>query len=96
MTRFLFRICENGEETVDGAAREFADSAEACREAVETSMSLARDALRGCDKPSAQRVVIEVYREEDQSLKVTMSLEIEHKMDDEAAAEQQPQQSRRF
>jgi hypothetical protein len=90
MTRFHFRICENGKETTDHAAREFADSAEACREAVETSLALASDLLRGGDMPSAQQVVIEVYREDDPFLRVSMSLEIERKMD-EYAAKRRPQ-----
>ena len=90
MTRFHFHIYENGQATLDSEGRELTDRAQVRREAVETSMAIAREAFLGGDISSGQRVVINVDREDDPFLKVSVSLEIEEKMDDKAAAERQP------
>jgi hypothetical protein len=53
-------------------------------------MAIAQEAFLSGDVTSGQRIVVDVESEGDPFIKVSVSLDIEEKMDDKAAAGKQP------
>jgi hypothetical protein len=74
MTRYHFHIRENGRLIRDEEGQEFQDREEVRKEAVETGASIARDAFMS---GSARVVVVDVQRDEQTCLKVSISLSVE-------------------
>ena len=74
MTRYHFHIRENGRLIRDEEGQEFQDREEVRKEAVETGASIARDAFMS---GSARLVVVDVQRDQQTCLKVSISLSVE-------------------
>jgi len=74
MTRYHFHIRENGRLIRDEEGQEFQDREEVRKEAVETGASIARDAFMS---GSAKLVVVDVQRDQQSCLKVSISLSVE-------------------
>jgi hypothetical protein len=74
MPRYHFHIRENGRLIRDEEGQEFQDREEVRKEAVETGASIARDAFMS---GSARVVVVDVQRDEQTCLKVSISLSVE-------------------
>jgi hypothetical protein len=74
MPRYHFHIRENGRLIRDEEGQEFQDREEVRKEAVETGASIARDAFMS---GSARMVVVDVQRDEQTCLKVSISLSVE-------------------
>jgi hypothetical protein len=74
MTRYHFHIRENGRLIRDEEGQEFQDREEVRKEAVETGASIARDAFMS---GSAKLVVVDVQRDQQTCLKVSISLSVE-------------------
>jgi hypothetical protein len=74
MPRFHFHIIEDGRVIADEEGQELPEAEAVRREAVETGASIARDAfIRG----SASQVIVDVRRDDEQYLKVSISIVIE-------------------
>jgi hypothetical protein len=74
MPRYHFHIRENGRLIRDEEGQEFQDSEAVRKEAVETGASIARDAFMN---GSASLVIVDVQREDQTCLKVSISLSVE-------------------
>jgi hypothetical protein len=74
MPRYHFHIRENGRLIRDEEGQEFQDREAVRKEAVETGASIARDAFMS---GSARLVVVDVQRDEQTCLKVSISLSVE-------------------
>jgi hypothetical protein len=74
MPRYHFHIRENGRLIRDEEGQEFQDREAVRKEAVETGASIARDAFMS---GSARLVVVDVERDEQTCLKVSISLSVE-------------------
>jgi hypothetical protein len=74
MPRYHFHIHENGRLVRDEEGQEFQDSEAVRKEAVETGASIARDAFMS---GSASLVIVDVQREDQTCLKVSISLSVE-------------------
>jgi hypothetical protein len=74
MPRYHFHIRENGRLIRDEEGQEFQDREEVRKEAVETGASIARDAFMS---GSARVVVVDVQRDEQTCLKVSILLSVE-------------------
>jgi hypothetical protein len=74
MPRYHFHIRENGRLIRDEEGQEFQDREEVRKEAVETGASIARDAFMS---GSARLVVVDVQRDQQTCLKVSISLSVE-------------------
>ena len=74
MPRYHFHIRENGRLIKDEEGQEFRDREAVRKEAVETGASIARDAFMS---GSARLVVVDVQREEQTCLRVSISLLVE-------------------
>lgn len=74
MPRYHFHIRENGRLIRDEEGQEFQDRKAVRKEAVETGASIARDAFMS---GSARLVVVDVQRDEQTCLKVSISLSVE-------------------
>jgi hypothetical protein len=74
MPRYHFHIRENGRLIRDEEGQEFQDKDAVRKEAVETGASIARDAFMS---GSARLVVVDVQREDQTCLKVSISLSVE-------------------
>jgi Domain of unknown function (DUF6894) len=74
MPRYHFHIRENGRLIRDEEGQEFQDREEVRKEAVETGASIARDAFMS---GSAKLVVVDVQRDQQTCLKVSISLSVE-------------------
>jgi hypothetical protein len=74
MPRYHFHIRENGRFIRDEEGQEFQDREAVRKEAVETGASIARDAFMS---GSARVVVVDVQRDEQTCLKVSISLSVE-------------------
>jgi hypothetical protein len=90
MAMFHFHIHENGQTTTDEEGREFSDPSKAREEAVATGTAIAREVFLSSGKASARRVIVDVHRGDVPFLKVSISLDIEQNMDDDAAVARQP------
>ena len=74
MPRFHFHIIEDGRVIEDEEGQELPEAEAVRREAVETGASIARDAfIRG----SASQVIVDVRRDDEQYLKVSISIVVE-------------------
>lgn len=74
MPRYHFHIRENGRLIRDEEGQEFQDGKAVRKEAVETGASIARDAFMS---GSARLIVVDVQRDEQTCLKVSISLSVE-------------------
>jgi hypothetical protein len=74
MSRYHFHIHENGRLIRDEEGQEFQDKDAVRKEAVETGASIARDAFMS---GSARLVVVDVQKEDQTCLKVSISLSVE-------------------
>ena len=74
MPRYHFHIHENGRFIRDEEGQEFQDRAAVRKEAVETGASIARDAFMS---GSTRLVVVDVRKEDQTCLKVSISLCVE-------------------
>jgi hypothetical protein len=74
MPRYHFHIRENGRLIRDEEGQEFQDREAVRKEAVETGASIARDAFMS---GSTRLVVVDVQRDEQTCLKVSISLSVE-------------------
>jgi hypothetical protein len=74
MPRYHFHIRENGRLTRDEEGQEFQDREAVRKEAVETVASIARDVFMN---GSAKLVVVDVHKEDQSCLKVSISLSVE-------------------
>jgi Domain of unknown function (DUF6894) len=74
MPRYHFHIRENDRLIRDEEGQEFPDSEAARKEALETGASIARDAFMS---GSASLVIVDVQREDQTCLKVSISLSVE-------------------
>jgi hypothetical protein len=74
MPRYHFHIHENGSLVRDEEGQEFQDREAVRKEAVETGASIARDAFMS---GSASLVIVDVQREDQTCLKVSISLSVE-------------------
>jgi hypothetical protein len=74
MPRYHFHIRENGHFIRDEEGQEFQDREAVRKEAVETGASIARDAFMS---GSARLVVVDVQKEDQTCLKVSISLCVE-------------------
>jgi hypothetical protein len=74
MPRYHFHIRENGRLIRDEEGQEFQNREAVRKEAVETGASIARDVFMS---GSAKLVVVDVQRDEQTCLKVSISLSVE-------------------